>query len=279
MIAAITAALTIAGCAGTAPRPDQEINFIIIGNTGPSSPFTGHPEKLDEVYRSINQENPALVVNMGNIIAGGDERVGIMKKDIIRQYRQFLRQKEILLPIMHVTAGEKDAHNGSLALFTNFTGRKLFYSFNYGAARFIIMAITSSDHALTPEQMRWLKRELKSSRSSAAVFVFAHYPLLAPPRSGMGHNEGEELHRLFIGYPVKAVFSGRGTSLHEYERDGIRYVNAGCFGFNYEDWHWSFNQYYRVRFHDGTLTVRGVRVKFSGNSYRPKTIRDEAGTK
>lgn len=278
MKAAAFFAAALIGCAGAAPRGEREIDFVVIGNTAPSSPFTGHPEKLDDTYRSINRENPALVVHTGNLVEGGDEESGIMEKDVARQYRDFLLKREILGPVMHAAAGERDAYNGSLDLFREYVEANLCYSYSYGPVRFIILKILRGDDVLAPEEMAWLKRDLRASRSAGAIFVFSHYPVLASSRSGMRHVQGEELHALFAHHGVKAAFSGRGRGLQEHERDGIRYVNAGCFGFNYEDPHWNFNQYYRVRYRDGELSLRGVKVKFPPGSYRPRTRPDEDGT-
>lgn len=276
--AALCIAAVLIGCAGAAPRGAREIDFAIIGNTAPSSPFTGHPEKLDDVYRNINRDNPALVVHTGNLVEGGGKDSAVMEKDVVRQYRDFASRRDILGPVMHAAAGERDAYNGSLDLFREYVETKLCYSFSYGPVRFIILKILDGDDGLLPEEMKWLENDLRACRSAGAIFVFSHYPVMAPPRSGMRHVQGEELHALFARHGVKAAFSGRGRGFQEHERDGIRYVNAGCFGFNYEDPHWNFNQYYRVRYSGEALSVRGVKVKFPQGSYRPKTRTDEEGT-
>ena len=52
----------------------------------------------------------------------------------------------MLRPILHILAGEKDLYNGSLELFNQYTGEKLFYSFNYGNAHFILLHVLNSRH-------------------------------------------------------------------------------------------------------------------------------------
>ncbi len=251
------------------------MKFVVIGNTSPASPFTGFAEKLDFVFQAINQENPVMVIHTGNIIQGGNEWMGITRKDIDRQYEMFMDQKKVLRPILHILAGERDLYNESLDLFREYTGERLFYSFNYGNIHFILLHVLARDRRIDPEQMKWLKHDLETNRYAAAIFVFTHYPVLSSPQSGIRYQGGDELHRLFTQYPVKAVISGSVKNSYEYEKDGIRYYAAGCYGFNYEDWHWSYTQYY-VAYYDGTrLTLRGVRVNFPGTSYRPKVLKEE----
>jgi hypothetical protein len=276
-ISALLAAITFATVSCTAPqqKPAHEVEFIVMGNTSPASPFTGHAEKLEYVFRCINQENPVLVIHTGNIIQGGSESLGITINDITRQYRQFLHEKTVLRPILHVLAGEKDLYNNSMELFKQYIDEKLFYSFNYGNAHIILLHILNGSHRLDPEQMKWLTRDLEKHRYDAAIFIITHYPVISAPQSGIRYQGGDELHTLFARYPVKAVISGSLKNIYEYEKDGIRYVTAGCFGFNYEDWHWSYNQYYIVRYDGAKVTVRGVRVNFPVNTNQPKMFENE----
>jgi hypothetical protein len=276
-ISALLAAVSFAVAACSAPRqkPAHEMEFIVMGNTSPASPFTGYAEKLEYVFRCVNQENPVLVIHTGNIIQGGSESMGITTQDITRQYRKFLRQKMVLRPILHILAGEKDLYNNSLEVFKQFIAEKLFYSFNYGNAHIILLHVLNSSHRLDPEQMKWLTKDLEKHRYDAAIFVITHYPVLSSPQSGIRYQRGDELHKLFVRYPVKAVISGSMKNMYEYEKDGIRYITAGCFGFNYEDWHWSYNQYYIVHYDGARVTVKGVRVNFPGNTYRPKMLNSE----
>jgi hypothetical protein len=267
-------ALTAANCSVPQQKPGHEVTFAVTGNTSPASPFTGYPEKLEQVFGSINADNPMFVIHTGNIIQGGPGDVGITANDITRQYQMFLQQKKSLRPILHILAGERDIYDGSLELFSQFTGEKFYYSFNYGNAHFILLHILNGKHAMDNEQRKWLERDLETHRYDAAIFIFSHYPILSSPQSGIRYRDGDKLHELFARYPVKAVFSGSVKNLYEYEKDGIRYTAAGCFGFNSEDWHWSFNQYYIVRYDGGKLAVRAVRVNFPAGAYRPKIIQE-----
>lgn len=271
----LAALLMAAGCTVPLQKPGHEVKFVIMGNTSPASPYTGFAEKLEFVFQTINQENPVMVIHTGNIIQGGADWMGITRKDIDRQYEIFLQQKKVLRPIIHILAGEKDPYNKSLDLFERYTGERLYYSFNYGNIHFILLHVLHRDHRIDPEQMKWLKRDLETNRYAAAIFVFTHYPVLSSPQSGIRYHGGDELHKLFVQFPVKGVISGSIKNSYEYEKDGIRYAAAGCYGYNYEDWHWSYVQYY-VATYDGTrFNLKGVRINFPGNSYRPKIFKEE----
>lgn len=274
--AALAAALALlTACSTPQQEPMQFVTFAVMGNTSPASPFTGEAEKLEFVFKTLNRENPMLIIHTGDIIQGGNESMGITLKDVERQYQNFQMQKKVLRPIIHILAGRKDLYNGSLSLFKRYTGEKLYYSFNYGSAHFILLHILNRDHKLSPEQSRWLKRDLEANREHGPIFIFSHYPIMAPPQAGTRYADGEELHRLFKEYPVKAVIAGSTRGLYEFEKDGIRYAAAGCFGYTFEDWHWSYNQYYLVNYDGAKVSLRGVRVSFPANSYRPKIMKDE----
>ena len=276
MAAALAAAIAVlTACATPQPGPMPEITFAVMGNTSPASPFTGTAEKLEDVYRALNKDNPLFVIHTGDIIQGGTAQMGITMKDVERQYGDFVMQKKVLRPIFHVLAGERDMYNGSLALFARYTGERLYYSFNCGNIHFILLHILGRDHRLSPEQMAWLRSDLERHKDDSAIFVFSHYPVMAPPQAGTRFVDGEELHKLFVKYPVRAAFAGALRAQYEIEKDGIKYETAGCFGFTYEDWHWSYNQYYLVTFDGSKTAVRGVRVNFPANSYRPKVIKDD----
>lgn len=262
--------LAAANCAAPQQKPGNDVSFAVMGNTSPASPFTGYPEKLEQVFESINRDNPMLVIHTGNIIQGGAENVGIMPGDITRQFRQLYEQKKALNPILHILAGERDAYNGSFDLFKKHTGEKLYYSFNYGTMHFIMLHVLNKNHRIAPEQMKWLERDLAAHRYDAAIFVFTHYPVLSSPYSGIRYQDGARLHELFARYPVKAVFSGSVKTLYEYEKDGIRYIAAGCYGYNAEDRNWSASQYYIVTYSGTKLSLRAVRVNTPAGAYRPE---------
>ncbi|OHD72427.1 MAG: hypothetical protein A2W19_13870 [Spirochaetes bacterium RBG_16_49_21] len=249
-------------CAAPSQRPASDVKFIVIGNTSPASPFVGYAERLPAVLRDINHEHPVLVIHTGNIIHGGHEWMGITRKDVTRQFRNLIKQKKIFTSAIHILAGAGDQFNGSLELFEQYTGEKLFYSFNYGDSHFVLLHIIDEGRKMSPEQTRWLREDLEIHKNSSAIFIFSHHPVISYPQNGTRYSGGEELHKLFIRYPVKAVISGDANNFYEYAKDNIRYIMAGCYGFNNRDWHWGFYQYYIGHYDGNRFTIKGVRVNF-----------------
>ena len=260
--AALFLIILLMSCAAPEHRPGHEVRFIVIGNTSPVSPFTGYPERLPFVFKSMGLENIVLAIHTGNLIHGGNEWMGITRKDIVRQYQNVLRHKNMNIAVTHILAGEMDQFNGKNDFFEQFIGTKLFYSFNYADSHFILLNILNKDHLLTLGQMRWLENDLEAHKNDSAIFVFSHYPVISSPQSGIRYEGGEALHALFIRYPVKAVISGYMKNYSEYEKDTVRYIDAGCYGFNNEDWQPGFNQYYIARYDGINFTIKGVKVNF-----------------
>jgi len=256
----MAALLVAAGCSAPTKKPATDVTFAVIGNTSPASPFTGHPERIEPVFESINRENPMLVIHTGNVIQGGSGSMGVGPGDIARQFRKFFEQKKRLAPILHVIAGTRDIYDGSLDLFRRYVGDKLYYSFNYGTVHFIILSIMDGDRQIDPEQIQWLADDLARHRSDGAIFVFTHHPVLAPPYSGIRCLDADRLHELFVNHSVTAVFSGSAKRLYDFTKDGIRYITAGCGGYNLEDRDWSAAQYYIVRYDGTKLSIRPARV-------------------
>jgi hypothetical protein len=271
--------ILLVSCAVPEYRPGHEVKFIVIGNTSPVSPFTGYPERLPSVYRSISHENIVLAIHTGNMIHGGHEWMGITRKDIVRQYQNVIRHKNMLTAITYILAGEMDQFNGKIDFFEQFISKKLFYSFNYADSHFILLNILNKDHVLTPGQMRWLENDLEAHKNFSAIFVFSHYPVISSPQSGIRFQGGEELHALFIRYPVKAVISGSMKNYSEYEKDTIRYIDAGCYGFNNEDWQPGFNQYYIARYDGINFSIKGVKVNVPPNLNKGNTLSGTASEK
>jgi hypothetical protein len=262
-----------ANCSSAGRKPFQEVKFIVLGNTGPASPFTGFSAKLSSVYKSINHENIVLVIHLGNMVHGGHDWMGITKIDVERQYRMAFMHNKSLTPILHMVAGEMDKYNGTTELFEHFISKKLFYSFNYADSHFILLNITNKDHALSPEQKKWLNEDLEIYKKSPAIFVFSHYPITSSQQSGIRYQDGEELHALFARYPVRAVISGGAKTFLDFERDAIRYIVAGCYGYNDENWHSKYNQYYIAHYDGFNFTIKGVKMNFQG-TLKPKISRD-----
>lgn len=262
----LTAALLLlflSACGREAVRqPIDSFRFAVIGNTLPESPYKSVSPHVAPAVSRINEDNPLLVIHLGDMVHGGAEWMGIKKDDIARQFREFFHAFSRLRPLLYTAKGEMDLLDGSGDIYTRRTGRKVFYSFNYGSVHFIILDTTDpAPGGISGRQMDWLARDLEEYRESQAMFVFAHHPLYLPAGAlsvdqAARCKNADDLHRLLARYPVKAVFSGHTLNFYREKKDDILYVTAGCGGYNVKERYGiRQNQYYLVEYGSGGVII------------------------
>ncbi len=215
-------------CTGTQVATESVI-FAVFGNTSPESPFTGFTKSLPGLLDEIESYKPQIIVHTGDAIYGGSASDGILETDIKRQLGIFFPSLKKLRTAVYTIPGDRDFYNGTIDLFTGYSGRLKAYSFNYGSIHFIcLFSSAEGDSIIDNKQAEWLKRDLDESGSSSATFVFAHHQMFPEKKKNPQLEKNEELHRLFIGHNVKAVFSGSEKNFSNLKKDSIEYINAGC---------------------------------------------------
>jgi 3',5'-cyclic AMP phosphodiesterase CpdA len=213
-----------------------DFRFALTGNTYAESPFRGKNGALDDLIKKINDDNPLFLVHVGDIIHGGKKWMGISAGDMERQFRDVKTQFALLNPLFFTVKGEKDMLDASHDHYAFFTGRKQYYSFNYGTAHCIVLDTCENGHPhISPSQIEWLKRDLRRHRHSQGILLFSHYPMYhleiaktADKNDYIPEKQSNELHSLFVQYPVKAVFSGHHHTYFSTRKDAIYYITAGC---------------------------------------------------
>jgi 3',5'-cyclic AMP phosphodiesterase CpdA len=243
------------------PAPDS-FRFAVTGNTYPDSPYKWSDDVLVRTIQSINRENPLFLVHTGDMIHGGNDWMGIRETDLNRQFDRFLAVMGRLDSILYTIPGEMDLYNNTHTVYEQRTGRKAFYSFNYGTTHFIVMETRGKgDSPVNADVLDWLKGDLKVNRRTAAIIVLTHDFLVKKARQGGEHAPlCPELHGLFRTYPVKAVISGDNERYFECKIDNISYVNAGCGGFRVAEKYQQNSQYYVMDFNGQELRVKGRNV-------------------
>lgn len=255
-------------CSTTVKKENENIRFALINNTRGESPYSGLGPKVKPVIKKINDDNPVFLAHLGGMVCGGSEWLGITKIDIERQYKEIYSNLSALLPIFYTVLGNSDLFNNSSDYYMKYSGKKEYYSFNYGDLHFIVIDSTGQQ-SMFRKQMDWIKKDLKESRNSQAVFVFIHNPLFIPVKfksSGIEVcKDFNLLHKYFSQYHVKAVFSGSTSIYFKMEVDGILYINAGCGGYSANDFNKGYYQYYIIDYRNGELAVLpryvGIREK------------------
>ena len=85
---------------------------------------------------------------------------------------------------------------------------------------------------ITGDQRQWLRTRLSLEEKSHGTVVFMHRPVWPTftQEYGLHALPQPDLHQLFVGSRVKAVFSGHEHHFHQEVRDGILYVITGGAG-------------------------------------------------
>ncbi len=256
----ILIALFFAGCAHEIPLTES-VRFVVFGNTAPVSPFSGFTQSLDTVISAIESEKPAIVIHTGDAVYGGTETDGIRERDITRQFTIFFSKLKNFHSVYYTIPGDRDLYNGTPAIYTEYSGRGRWYSFNYGSMHFIALDTSGSDEKFIDDtQMEWLKKDLKCSKNSNAVFVIIHRPFITTRKKTPVSPVPDDLHKLFMQYNVKAVFSGSDKSFYSSLHDSIRYISAGCAGFIDKRENRRTSQYYVVTFMNNNLDIRPGKI-------------------
>lgn len=266
-LALLAAISGLCSCAGAPEAYRGRLRFALTASTFPESPFIGKNEALPALFQKLNEENPLFLVHAGDIVHGGKSWMGIAPKDLERQYRNFREASFAFRPLLFTVKGEKDVLDDNGEQYSRHMGRKFWYSFNYGPLHFIVLDTCDPvPCSMGPAQMAWLKTDLRRYRRHPAIFVFAYHPPGKSPVESGANDENADcpglapLHGLFLKYPVKAVFTGRGGAFFEEKKDKILYVSAGCdfAGLSSRSGarRRGANQYYIVEYRDDELTIR-----------------------
>ena len=245
-------------CSSSNVKKAGSIHFALISNTMGESPYSGLGPKIKLVIKRINDNNPVFLMHLGGMVCAGENWIGIPGIDIERQYREFYSELTELSPIFYTVRAEPDISGNSSGFYKKYTGKKDYYSYNYGNMHFLVLA-SSAEQPVGKEQVDWIKKDLNQTKNSQAVFVFIHDPLFVPARyraSGIETcMDSDILHKIFTQFSVKAVFSGSAASYFQSEIDGISYINVGCGGFNVNDFNNGYYQYYIADYVNGELKI------------------------
>ncbi len=235
-----------------------QFEFVVIGDTRPRFESENF-RQFERLIPKINAANPALVVNLGDLIYG----YGPAGK--ASQWGKYgLVIKAIAAPYYQVP-GNHDTHSKDARRIYGQRFKKFYQSFDYGNCHFTLLDNTENERwgYLGPDQLDWLERDLNST-SARLVFVFLHFPIWEPEGLAPEYHEfwAQKLHPLFKQHRVRAVFGGH---YHTYgptrEFDGIRYFITGGGGAELRpEYRKSGGDYHfvKVRVEDDTFDVQIV---------------------
>jgi hypothetical protein len=246
-------------CSASGIKKNENIRFALINNTRAESPYSGLGPKVNTVIKRINEDNPVFLAHLGVMVCVGADWLGISNSDLERQYAELYSELSRLSPIFYTVKTESDLFNNSTEYYKKYTGKKEYYSYNYGDLHFLALD-SAGNRSMAKEQMDWIKKDLEQAKNSQAIFVFIHNPIFVPAKyksTGMELcKDFDLLHKYFLQYHVKAVFSGSSAVYFKAEQDGVLYINAGCGGFNANEFSKGYYQYYIIDYKNGELNVQ-----------------------
>ncbi|HEY5910399.1 MAG TPA: metallophosphoesterase [Verrucomicrobiae bacterium] len=202
----------------------DNFEFVVIGDTRPTFESESF-RNFERLIPRINALEPALVVNLGDLIYG----YGTLRKE--KQWDKYEQAVQGLTVPYYQLPGNHDTYSKDARKVYARRFGKFYQSFDYRSVHFVLLDNTEEGKwgYLGPAELEWLKADLKAS-AARQVFVFLHFPVWEPERVTPRAYEfwRQSLHPLFLSSRVAAVFGGH---YHSYgptrEFDGIRYFITG----------------------------------------------------
>lgn len=193
--------------------------FAVLGDSRAEG---GAPLVFEGLLEKISKTNAEFIIHLGDFLNESNPK----------EYEYLKRQlRKTNLPIYFVPGNHDIRGESAIKAFQEFTGKPLYYYFDYENARFIIL--NNAFGKLGEEQINWLIEVLKSAKGKYK-FVFMHQPVVAPNFFLFFHKadpfESKRLIRIFEEEKVNYVFAGH---IHMYYRkviNGVVYIISGIAG-------------------------------------------------
>ena len=202
---------------------DIPLRFAVIGAR------TGEPVEgiFSDVIDEVSLLNPDFTINVGNLIeaSAGDTA------SAVSQWNDVLNTMAVLNCDLHFVPGSNDITDEMTRdLYERKTGRRRYYSFDYGNCHFIVLdnSITAWNplHEADPEQYAWFVNDLEKHKDMGHIFVFMHVPYYLNTPGGQPSPFMEQC----LKYEVRAVFNGGLGNYMYMNEDGVDYVTVGSSG-------------------------------------------------
>ncbi len=211
-----------AGSFTTPPNGHGDFTFVVYGDS------RTRPDVHRKVALKIFAVSPAFVVHTGDQVADG--RNASHWPTFFDVTREMLRST-VFFPAL-------GNHERNTPFWYQFFGRNTgYYSFDWGAAHFVILNSDVNNVAPTPEareaywkeQIAWMEKDLEAARSADFRFVAFHHPPYTAMKRRWADAEkiAARLVPLFRKHHVHAVFGGHDHNYQRHVDAGIQYVVTG----------------------------------------------------
>jgi hypothetical protein len=223
--------LPVSAAAVVAPASDPDhFMFAVGGDNRSAARYVPMPPTARQVFSEFRLLRPAFALWTGDSIYGSDDTVGEARAE----YADFLQAAaEGRTPLFNAPGNHEIYDRTDMETAYEATMGRLYGSFDYGHSHFIALDTEEVGHkpGVGRAQRDWLRQDLEANRGAAHIFVFSHHPLFPrTPNGGFANSAArDELHRLFVEFGVKTVFSGHEHLYYKSVHDGITYVvTGGC---------------------------------------------------
>lgn len=227
------------GAFTTAPQGEHPFSFAVVGDTQNRNNLAHRP-----IAERIIAEKPDLVFNVGDLVSDG--------LDILDWETFFQVNADLMRSIPYYAAlGNHDREARYFFDFFALPGNERWYSFNRGAAHFVVLDVvgpyisetdpppSKGDMALFFQagaehwrrQMEWLKQDLEDSRQAKYVFVFFHYPMYSVnTKQDIPRDMRQHFGTIFQDHQASVVFNGHNHNYHRAVAGGVTFVVTGVSG-------------------------------------------------
>lgn len=210
-------------------RPDTDLANFSFFAYGDTRTFPeNHNLVAEQMLKLIKSDksNQTFIVSTGDMVANGNNEDDWTEQFFDPKYRSI---QQMLANMPYMTA--MGNHEGQGILFEKYfpydfySKDKLYYSFNYGIAHFIVID-QFTDYSESSEQYQWIIEDLESSKSKWNI-VMMHMP----GYTAGGHKNNKEVQKIlqpvFKKYNVKLVLTGHNHYYARAEVDGITHITTG----------------------------------------------------
>ncbi|MFY9820106.1 MAG: metallophosphoesterase [Thermoanaerobaculia bacterium] len=213
---------------------NADVIFVVAGDNRPTAKGAPLPRVLDAIFSEIGLIRPDFVLWTGDTVYGYCDN----RDELTAEYQAFAAAAKPIAGIPLFNApGNHEIHSDQYGCHQNdlcWSGPKasppdcseavfkdhfgaLYGSFDYAGAHFIALdtSVPGAEDEITGTQLRWLRSDLRRSKTARATFIFTHTEFFSSPwidpLSGQSHPSVSplaELEDLFVHSSVHAVFSG-----------------------------------------------------------------------
>ena len=219
--------------ASPAPAP---FTFVVFGDNRPAKAGDPPTEPFKQIVAEVRRLHPAFVITTGDLIYGSANNLALVNK----QYDDVLPFVRSMGVPVYFAVGNHEIRGVSANedLYLRRVFPKLYYSFNYGNAHFVVLDsdIVGQEHKITGPQLAALQNDLARAQGKFAhLYVFEHqqpYPVSLHIGSSLDTYpaDRDKFQAVLEKYHVEYLITGHEHLYDDSVHGGVREIIAGGAG-------------------------------------------------